>query len=64
MPEKAGLYFAKTTYDGWDDLIIAVQGTAPMLYIDYALQMSGADSPKIRHMKPFQIAEWGKLIEV
>jgi len=59
-PERAGLYLAKSDEYKWWNLIVDVQGAAPMLYIRYALDRSG---PRLLNLKPFDIKEWGPRIE-
>jgi len=62
IPEESGFYFAKLEHGKCFNLIVRVEGVAPMLYISYALDM-GIYGPRIAAIKPFQINEWGPKIE-
>ena len=62
IPEEFGFYFAKLEHGNCFNLIVRVEGGAPMLYISYALDI-GINGPRIIAIKPFQINEWGSKIE-
>lgn len=61
VPQVPGLYLAKHHGLG-EDLIVAVEGSAPMLYIAWAL-LRGINGPRlIAAMKPFEIKTWGQQL--
>ena len=57
-PTKEGLYWARASVDDWFNLIVSVQGEAPMLQIAWALRLSGLDAPKLIKPAPSEIDEW------
>lgn len=58
MPTVAGLYWARMDVDNWYNLIVSVEGEAPMLQIGWAVKMNGLDAPKLFKPGPWQIDEW------
>jgi hypothetical protein len=64
IPQKAGLYFAKSEKRyGWWNMIVDVQGNPPMLFISNAYYR-GIDSKVVGHLIPYEIGEWGPEIIV
>ena len=57
-PTKAGLYWARANVTGWFNLIVNVEGEAPMLTVTWALRLSGLDAPKLIAISPTNIDEW------
>lgn len=57
-PSEAGLYWARSDVEGWFNMIVSVQGKAPMLQIGWAVRLSGIDSPKLCKPAPYNIDEW------
>ena len=47
----------------WYNLIVKVSNEPPMLYIEYALDSSGLNGPKLISIAPYQIDCWGDKIK-
>lgn len=61
-PSEPGRYWARMDVKGWFNLIVQVEGRAPMLQIGWALRVNGMDAPKLIKPLPDQIDEWGDRI--
>lgn len=57
-PQEPGRYWARMDVEGWFNLIVQVEGKAPMLQIGWALKLNGLDAPKLIKPLPYQIQEW------
>lgn len=57
-PNEPGRYWARMGVEGWFNLIVQVEGSAPMLQIGWALRLNGLDAPKLIKPGPWQIDEW------
>lgn len=57
-PTEPGLYWARMEVNGWFNLLVSVEGKAPMLQIGWALKLNGMDAPKMIRPYPQMIDEW------
>ena len=62
IPQTAGFYWASALDINYFNLIVKVEGNAPMLFITYALDNS-FKGPRVIPLKPYEITEWGPKIE-